>query len=207
MHYENIAIRSPSELDGIYCLFLLNSDSRPIADSYHLFPLLVGNMLSSSSAEEMSLDENDNLISHSRRTHMSSSPFEGDLQKEAHIKDICISREEVLKNEEEEEEEENAKMQYQMSQQLNKETYLIIMSTIRYFSNIYKYELWEFNPINPLCLKYDSLSYLFTTREGAEERSSLSLSSHAALASGKVFLLHSTLKKKNERKKFLRLWN
>ncbi len=141
-------------------------------------------MLSSSSAEEMSLDEDDNLISHSRRTHMSSSPFEDDLQKEAQIKDICISREEVLENEEEEEEEENAK---QMSQQLNKETYLIVMSTIRYLSNIYKYELWEFNPVNPLCLKYDSLSYLFTTREGAEERSSLSLSSHAALASGKVF--------------------
>ncbi len=33
MHYENIAIRSLSELDGIYCLFLLNSDFRPIADS------------------------------------------------------------------------------------------------------------------------------------------------------------------------------
>ncbi len=67
---------------------------------------------------------------------------------------------------------------------LDGNNHLYLMTKITHIADIYKLELWGFAPLNPGCLTQENLYYLFCTNEGANERSTLSMSCYLALNYG-----------------------
>lgn len=58
-------------------------------------------------------------------------------------------------------------------------------------SALYRRELWNIAPINPLCLEDTSLSWLLTTTEGSQDVSAHALSSYIMLTQCTYHISHT----------------